>query len=343
MKRMITWLGGGLLLITLTLATVLWIYTDRSVYSLGQSTQTVSYDRHYVMISSDHSELWQEIYEQTSRIADGENVYLEWIGDNAPVQYSTSDCLRIAAASGVDGIILHPDGSESLTELIDSADEQGIPVVMVLSDDSESRRVSYVGMNNVQMGEFYGEQIVESLKDGPNEVCVLMNHSTDNPDMNLLYSQLLQTVESTKKSTQDCHIYINQVNTSTSFDAEEDIRDLFVKRSGIPDILVCLDLVSTECASQALVDYNEVGNVSVIGYYASPNVMEAIEKGIVRATLGIDAAEIGRICISALNEYWNLGRVSSYFNVGFTAVTQQEVLLEKERKDTREEIETDEH
>ena len=47
------------------------------------------------------------------------------------------------------------------------------------------------------------------------------------------------------------------MNTATSFDAEEDIRNIFVRRQQIPDILICLDLVSTECAMQALVDCAE--------------------------------------------------------------------------------------
>ena len=324
MRKRITWLAGGLVLITLILATSLWIYTDRKVFSLSQSASPALYDRHYVLISSDQSELWQAIFEETGRIAAGENVYLEWIGEGAPVQYTTQDCMRIAVAAGVDGILLHPNGSEDLTGLIDDASDAGIPVMMVLSDDSDSKRISYVGVNHYQMGEFYGEQIVEALEDKDNEVCILMNQSTDNPEQNLLYSQMLQTVENARTKEQQCHMNVIQVDTSTSFDAEEDIRDIFVNRETVPDVLVCLDLVSTECVSQALVDYNEVGNVSVIGYYASPTVLDAIEKGIIRSTIGIDAAEIGRICIGGLNEYWELGRVSNYFNVGFTAITQKE-------------------
>ena len=138
----------------------------------------------------------------------------------------------------------------------------------------------------------------------------------------LTYSQLLKTVETGTGPDQKVSIDHIEMNAANSFEAEEGIRDIFLARDRIPDVIVCLDLTSTECASQALVDFNEVGEVTVIGYYASEKVLNAIEKGVVDSTLKVDAEEIGRMCVSTLDEYCSLGNVSNYFTIGIEMISR---------------------
>ena len=114
------------------------------------------------------------------------------------------------------------------------------------------------------------------------------------------------------------------MDSTANFEAEEVIRDIFINSDSLPDILICLDPVSTECAYQAIVDYNEVGNVNIVGYYTSDIVMNAIHKGLIPAAVTIDTGEIGRYSIDALNEYLSAGHVSNYFNVGLSIVTKDE-------------------
>ena len=73
----------------------------------------------------------------------------------------------------MDGIILYTDGDSRISGLIDEAMEQGIPVVTVMNDDTESRRVSYVGVNHYQLGNICGEQVLELLKDGENRIMMI--------------------------------------------------------------------------------------------------------------------------------------------------------------------------
>ena len=127
---------------------------------------SVVYDRHYIMIAQDNSRMWQTIYESARDTAAGESVYLEWAGWGGADEYTAADCMQIAIASRVDGIILYTDGDSRISGLIDEAMEQGIPVVTVMNDDTESRRVSYVGVNHYQLGNICGEQVLELLKDG---------------------------------------------------------------------------------------------------------------------------------------------------------------------------------
>ena len=315
----------AVLIATTVLLLGMWSYYSRVVNEIEQQGSNAAvYDRHYVVVSEDSSELWQSIYESAREAAARENVYLEWIGANSPANYTLKDSMKVAIASKVDGIILYPWGGLDVTEQINEAAKQGIPVVTVLNDCNESDRISFVGINSHQMGQIYGEQILNLLEDGMNRVLVLVNTSMEDVNTNLMYSQMNAVVEAGKPRTKKVEISAYSVDSTANFEAEEVIRDIFINSDSLPDILICLDPVSTECAYQAIVDYNEVGNVNIVGYYTSDIVMNAIHKGLIPAAVTIDTGEIGRYSIDALNEYLSAGHVSNYFNVGLSIVTKDE-------------------
>ena len=90
-------------------------------------------------------------------------------------------------------------------------------------------------------------------------------------------------------------------------------------------MIICLDELSTSCVYQAVVDYNKVGQIDIIGYYDSEAILRAIERNVVRSTISIDTQEMGRCCIEAMNEYRENGYVSEYFSVGTNLITIQNV------------------
>ncbi len=53
-----------------------------------------------------------------------------------------------------------------------------------------------------------------------------------------------------------------------------------------------MDEVVTECVYQALIDYNQVGNVKVIGFYYSDVILDAIDKEIISSAIALDMDEI---------------------------------------------------
>ena len=339
MKKIILFFGSAIILGTALLA-LLWLYSEQGIQNLEkQYTDLPAYDRYYVLISQEQSDLWKSVYESASVSAGEHNAVLDWIGMDSPVEYSIEDCMRIAASSGADGILLHKDASDDLTDLIDAAEKKGIPVITVLNDESDSGRVSFVGINSYQMGEVYGRQVLEVLHEGDNKIIVLTDENEDNSSFGLMYTQMVQTIDNGKTPGQEVRVSTYRLNTETGFDAEEGIRDLFVRSGRLPDVIVCLDPTVTECVAQALVDYNQVGSMTVIGYYASDTILDAIRKDLVKATLGIDAGEIGRLCVEALDEYYLLGRVSNYFNVGISMITQENLPPANEETNGREEAE----
>ena len=92
-----------------------------------------------------------------------------------------------------------------------------------------------------------------------------------------------------------------------------------------PDVFVCLTAVDTLCAYQAVVDYNKVGEIEIIGYFDSELIVRAVEKEIIHSTMTIDAKQVGACCVDALTEYREKLRVSNYFPVDITIINQKNI------------------
>ena len=305
----------------------IWIYFQKTLdkVDMGEGEGAASYGKHYLMIAGEKNNLmWDSIYESASEAAKEEDAYVELISPQQGDSYTQADYLRIGIASQVDGIILEADGSSEEEELIQEAMEEGIPVVTVLTDDSSSARISFVGLNSYQLGNAYTEQILGLLKaDQPTNVMLLSNSQSKTQETNLVYYQIKKELEEKKEPEQDVTITEYSINSSSDFDTEEFVRDIFVNGESLPDVLVCMDEVVTECVYQALVDYNEVGNVDVVGFYYSDVILDAISKGIISSAIALDMEEVGRYSINALEEYFSLGHTSSYYSVGQHVITRQ--------------------
>lgn len=304
----------------------MWIYFQKTleIVDIDQSGKSTTYKKHYVLISEEkNSMLWQSIYESARAEAADSNAYLELISPNDDMEYSLPDCLQISIASQVDGIILRPDGSEEMRELIDEATEEGIPVVTILEDDTASRRLSFVGLNSYQMGDAYTAQIFQYMNTDHTEIMILADSRTKDTGASLVYNQIIKEVDRSKAPGQEVNINVYDVDSTSDFDSEEVIRDIFVNGDTLPDIMICLNEVVTECTYQALVDYNEVGNINIIGYYYSDLILDALLKGTIPATIALDTEEIGAYSINALEEFYSLGYTSNYYSVGLNIITSE--------------------
>lgn len=307
----------------------IWIYFQKTLdqVDLGEGEGAAGYEKHYLMISGEENTLmWDSIYESASEAARDADAYVELSRPKESPLIQKQDYLRIGIASKVDGIILEADGSAEEQELIQEAMDQNIPVVTVLTDDSSSARISFVGLNSYQLGNAYTEQILGLLKEHETtQVLLLSNSQSKTQETNLVYYQIKKELEEKKQGYQSVNISEYSIDNSSDFDTEEFVRDIFVNGNTLPDVLVCMDEVVTECVYQALIDYNQVGNVDVVGFYYSDVILDAISKGIISSAIALDMEEIGRYSINALEEYSSLGHTSSYYSVGQNVITRKNV------------------
>lgn len=292
-----------------------------SELGLTEQDEYKQYDYHYVIISEEaDSTFWKAIYQGAMEKARKNNVYVEKIGSDLSIKYSLQDLMKIAIASKVDGIILEPNGDEDMNELIDKAYKADIPVVTVLKDTPRSKRISYVGKNSYDQGQTYAREILQAVREGVKNITVLLNNDPNDTTQKVIYSNIVGAVAKHRVTVKSV-----MVNTKDAFSSEDSIRKIMMDKVNPPDLLVCLTESDTRSAYQAVVDYNKVGQVGIVGYYNSDMILLAIEKNIVRSTMTLDAKQMGANCVEALTEYKKTNYVSEYYSVDINVINKNNV------------------
>lgn len=312
--------------------TVLVGFRFMTIYFSGNSKaiNPVTYDKYYVLISGDHqSGYWKSVYEGASNYGLTKNVYVEDLASTFSNELTKEELMRIAIASKVDGIIVSAEDSEELTLLIDEAGAEGIPVVTMYNDAPNSSRISYVGVDNYNIGKEYGRQALNSARSIYSEnyekdisVVVLVD-LVPSSDQMMIYSSVQETFDSDALSSK-IKLNMVKIDSTNAFSVEETIRDLFISDE-IPDIIICLSELDTTCVYQAVIDYNKVGRINILGYYDSVSILQGINKKIINSTIKIDAVQMGEYCVEALCEYDEAGFTSQYVAVDFEVINSYNI------------------
>ncbi len=287
------------------------------------------YNYHFALVVESHEDpFWENVWSAAKEEAAVNDAYVEWIGRSLTEQYPLTMLMEMAIAAQVDGIMIQPDGSEEIQLLIQKAIDNGIPVITVMSDAPNSNRQGYVGYNNYELGQLYGQQLLASLPASPADyhAVVLFSNDVSENAQSIVYSSIVENLEG-RSITVD----VMEIDNSNVFSAEEAIRELIAapatsdtaedRRMPAPDILVCLNATNTICAYQAVVDQNKVGEVQILGYYDSDEILTAVEKRIIQAIVAVDAGRVGSASVGALTEYLEYKRTSDFTPVGLTVVT----------------------
>lgn len=292
---------------------------------LEEAEESRVYESQYEMIvGSGKNEFWQAVYASAKKAAENHNAYLEFYASDMGTGYDEIDYMEISIAAGADGIILEFNGEEALKKEIDKAEAAGIPVITIMNDAPDSKRQSFVGVNDYQMGQAYGEQVAALLDEKTETALILLDSEKGDFEKSQIYSQISNVVME-QENGENVKIQAQNLMPENKFDIEEAIRTIFQSPEGPPQILVCMDEVTTECAYQAMIDFNMVGEVKIIGYYVSDTIREAVNKGLIPVTCTLDTEKMGKNCIEALWEYKQEGRVNSYYNVELEFVSKNEI------------------
>jgi len=302
------------------------------------SSGTNFYAYHIAMVTESHADpFWKKVWLAAKEEGAKKDACVEWVGNSLTEEYPLASLMKMAIAAKVDGILVQPDGSDEVKALIASAIANGIPVITVMSDATDSGRMGFVGYNAYDLGQLYGRQVLVAMAQTPNpyHAVVLFGDDVSESAQNIIYSSIKESLEGV-----NCTLDVVSIDNSNVFSAEEAVRDLVVtsplktvdpetapqlgKTYG-PDLLICLNATNTICAYQAVVDHNKVGQVQILGYYDSDEILTAVEKRVIQATVAVDANRVGASCVDALVEYLEVSRTSDFTPVGLTLVTASNI------------------
>lgn len=288
-------------------------------YSTLQEQGIKEYKSYYALVVEDTKDLfWENVYKAAKEEGIKQDIYIELIGNDLLEPCTVEDKFHIALNSGVDGIMIAPEGQD-IEELLKEAEKEKIPVVTLLDDNMKGERKSFIGINSEDIARLYVDTI-EAMNREVENILILMDAKEQTTSKNFIYSSINEAL-----SKAGFTVEIKPINRENTFAAEEIIRDIILNDRKIPDILICLNVEDTLCAYQAVIDYNKVGKMILMGYYQSEVLLQGIAKGIIDTTLWIDTAQIGRQGVEALQSYLTHQQVNAYFTVQATMVNKQNI------------------
>ena len=107
------------------------------------------------------------------------NVRVEWRAPDTADQLKQKEILESFITQRVDGIAISALNGDFLTETINRAVDQGIPVITWDSDAPKSKRIAFYGVDDFESGKILGQEAIKLL-DGKGTVAIITSVGATN-------------------------------------------------------------------------------------------------------------------------------------------------------------------
>lgn len=156
--------------------------------SLEEKNEVMCKYKYDMIVDSPNSSFWQAVYDCAQEWAQKNDAILELRGSGRESDYSKLDYMNMSIASNSDGIILQYSGEQGLEAKINEAVQKGIPVVTVMGDAVHSKRQSFVGVSDYQLGSAYGEKVAEYVTEDTESILILLKKNIDDMNQSQIYT-----------------------------------------------------------------------------------------------------------------------------------------------------------
>jgi len=220
---------------------------------------------------------WQEAQAGFLAAARNLGVRAELIGPTTYDPGAEATMFRDAVEKQPAGICLSAARPDFFKADIDKAVAAGIPVICVDADVPESKRVLYIGTDNVKAGRESVKRMA-ALVPGKGNIIVITIPGQRNLD-----DRLAGAVDALKNfpALKFTRILDDKGDWRNAFDQ---ISDLIVKKEKI-DGIICLEATGGPGASDAVSRWEMAGKVPIVAFDKDPRTLELIEKGAIASTI----------------------------------------------------------
>ncbi|SNR98309.1 monosaccharide ABC transporter substrate-binding protein, CUT2 family [Anaerovirgula multivorans] len=261
---------------------------------------------------------WKQIKQGVESAARDMNVVVEY---NAPRFNNAEEELKyldIAITSNVDGIITHVSNGIESIERINEAYLRGIPVVTIENDSKTSNRDAFVGTNSFQLGKEAAQLMVNATEGKANiAIIVSSDFELDSLNQNLKINGFLSGI----KDYPDMKVLEVHTSRMGMISAEEITQSVLNSHLEINAILTT-NAVDTLGAAQLIIDYNKVGEITLVGYGDMENILRYIKMGIIYGTVMSDPYRMGYESLMALMNLKEEKSVSTFIDTDVRVITR---------------------
>lgn len=287
----------------------------------------------FVILQNEEDPYWQEVARGVREAAKKYHIAVEL---NSPKFNNPEEELSffdIAVTSRVDGIITHVPFGADMTPAIQRAYERKIPVVTIENDAPGSMRKAFVGTNSFILGKEAGA-LMEKALIGGGKIAIIVNdgYETDEAMKNLKITGFLTAIKGNPK------IEVVKIATSKmGLISAEDLMQSFFRQEPEINAIYATNSIDTLGAAQAIVDFNKVGQVTLIGYGDAEEILRYIGKGIIYGTVKSDPYRMGYESVKALLDIREKETASTFIDTGVQVITAENLAIHERKGSVQEE------
>jgi ribose transport system substrate-binding protein len=244
-------------------------------------------------------EFWKSVHAGAQQAADeigGVEIVFQGPANEADIEGQIGK-VRGMIVNRVDGIVLAPNHSGSLTKVVKEANAANIPVVIFDSAlDAGPATVSYVATDNENGGALAARKLVELLEGKGN--VILLRYRTGSESTEMREKGFLDEIKHHSGITV---LSDNQYGESTTESAKAKTADLLLKfkDQGVDGLFAVCE---SNCngALRALEDAGLAGKVKYIAFDPSAQLIEGLKNDSVHGIVLQDPVQMGYLAVKTL-------------------------------------------
>ena len=205
--------------------------------------------------------------------------------------------LQNAIAAKPSGILISVADSTVLQPEIDAAVAAGIPVITMDSDDPGSRRLFFIGTNNLAAGQLGGKRIIQKLGGKGNVVFFTIGGQPNTEDRLKGFKDVLSARPDIKIVDV---VDIKGYNRNAFDKAQEDLALTGPKKI---DAFVCLEASSGKTVADAI--KRAGGGRELVAFDVDQDTLDGIKSGTIDATIAQKPFTMGYVGLKALDDVFH--------------------------------------
>lgn len=238
-----------------------------------------SENERYVLVAFDTSlPYWQEAIDGFKDAGRVLGVKVDEVG---PTAYSPQDELaafKQAVASNPSGILVSPSRAGIFDTEINNAVAKGIPVICADSDAPDSRRVMFIGTDNVRAGQESAKHFAALLHGQGDVVIITVPGQTNLEDRLKGAQEVLQGYPKIK--------VIQMLDDKGSPEvANDEVSNLLDQKKEKIDGFLCLEAAGGPGAAETLHRLSLKGKIVIVGMDKSPEMLDWISRGVISGAI----------------------------------------------------------
>jgi ribose transport system substrate-binding protein len=209
----------------------------------------------------------------------------------------------------MDALVLAASDYEGLKEVTEKVFDQHIPVIIIDSEVNTKKINSYIAMNNLEMGNQAGNELVSLVGRECKIAIVSFVKGTRNAEQR--EEGLLGFI----RQHPGIHLVATEYCLSNSELAYELTKKIIAKHRDI-DAIIALNAISSEGVAEAIDEMKLAGKVKIIAFDNTPKEIDYMDKGVIQATITQNPFSIGYMGIKYAFDALNGNSIPKYFDTG---------------------------